>query len=274
MIKQESFSVAMCVYRNDNPQWFQEAVESIINQTVRPGEIVLVVDGPIPMELDKIVMEYEKNKIFKVIRLAENVGHGKARRVGVENCKYALVALMDADDISVGNRFEKQLLLFEKYPEVSCVGGNIEEFIEDINLPVGKRIVPESDKDIKAFMKHRCPFNQMTVMFRKEDVEAVGGYLDWYCNEDYYLWLRMYQANMKFANSNDVLVNVRVGKDMYKRRGGWLYFQSEYRLQRYMYTNCIIKSRTFIINVLKRLIVQLLLPNSVRGMVFRKFARD
>lgn len=274
MIKQESFSVAMCVYQNDNPQWFQEAVESIINQTVSPDEIILVVDGTIPMELDKIVVEYEKEKKIRVIRLPENVGHGNARRIGLKNCKYDLVALMDADDISVKNRFEKQLLLFEKYPEISCVGGNIEEFIEDSNLPVGKRIVPESDKDIKEFMKYRCPFNQVTVMFRKEDVENVGGYLDWYCNEDYYLWLRMYQANMKFANLKDVLVNVRVGKDMYKRRGGWLYFRSEYRLQRYMYTNRIIKLNTFIINVLKRLIVQVLLPNSVRGMVFQKFARD
>lgn len=274
MTKQERFSVSMCVYGKDNPEWFRIAVESVINQTIEPDEIVLVVDGPITDELNRLVCNYEEKEIFNVIRLSENVGHGNARRIGLEKCQYSLVALMDADDISVKDRFEKQLKMFQKHPQVSIVGGNIAEFTGSAEHIVGRRIVPQKDVDIKEYMKYRCPFNQVTVMFRKEDVEAAGGYLDWFCNEDYYLWLRMYLANMTFANVHDILVNVRVGEDMYKRRGGWKYFKSEYRLQKFMLSNRIIKLKTFVINVTKRVIVQLLLPNSIRGIVFKKFARS
>lgn len=115
--------------------------------------------------------------------------------------------------------------------------------------------------------------NQMTVMFKKQCVESVGGYLDWYCNEDYYLWLRMYLADMRFANIPDVLVKARVGKEMYQRRGSVKYFKSEAKLQKYMLDNKIISLPTYCLNVLKRLIVQVLLPNRLRGWVFRKLAR-
>ena len=113
----------------------------------------------------------------------------------------------------------------------------------------------------------------MTVMFKKSDVEKVGSYVHWHYNEDYYLWLRMYLAGLKFANSKDVFVNVRVGKEMYGRRGGVKYFKSEAKLQKYMLDNGIIGFGTYTLNVAKRLIVQVLLPNRLRGWVFRKFAR-
>ena len=115
--------------------------------------------------------------------------------------------------------------------------------------------------------------NLVTVMFKKESVERVGGFIDWYCEEDYYLWIRMALANMQFANVDEILVNVRVGKEMYQRRGGWKYFKSEARLQRYMKQNRIIGFGTYFMNITKRLIVQVLLPNKLRGWVFRKFAR-
>ena len=110
-------------------------------------------------------------------------------------------------------------------------------------------------------------------MFKKKAIDTVGGYLDWYCNEDYYLWIRMYLAGMHFANVPENLVNVRVGSEMYRRRGGWRYFKSEAKLQKYMLKNKVIGFGTFLINVSKRFIVQVLLPNRLRGWVFQKFAR-
>lgn len=268
------FSVSMCVYEKDNPDWFKTAVGSILNQTVKPNEIVLVVDGPVTDTLDVVIKEYEKDIIFKVIRLKENQGHGNARRIGLENCSYDLVALMDSDDISVSNRFEKQLECFKNDSELAIVGGNITEFIETPNNIVGKRVVPESDTEIKAFLKKRCPMNQVTVMFKKKVVDSVGGYIDWYCEEDYYLWIRMFLAGLKFKNIQDELVNVRVGKDMYNRRGGREYFRSEVKLQKYMLDKKIIGIGTYLINVVKRFIVQILLPNKLRGLVFKSFARE
>lgn len=267
------FSVSMCVYGGDNSEWFQTAVESILNQSLKPDEVVLVVDGPIPDELNEIVKIYECNPIFNVIRLEKNQGHGNARRMGLDNCKNELVAIMDADDISKSDRFEKQIEEFKKNQSLDIVGGNITEFIDDEKNIVAERVVPADDAEIKAYMKKRCPMNLVSVMFKKTSVERVGGFIDWYCEEDYYLWLRMALAEMRFANVSDILVNVRVGKDMYKRRGGWKYYKSEAKLQKYMLKHKIINFPIYLSNKTKRFIVQVLMPNNLRGWVFKKFAR-
>ncbi len=267
------FSVSMCVYGKDNPEWFQTAVDSILNQTRKPNEVILVVDGPVPQELDNVINHFEQNSIFKVIRLPENKGHGEARRVGLSHCTNELVALMDADDISAADRFEKQLALFESDPELTIVGGNITEFVGAPDNIVEARVVKSDDASIKEDMKKRCPMNQVTVMFKKSRVDSVGGYIDWYCEEDTYLWLRLFLDGAKFANLPDYLVNVRIGKEMYQRRGGTKYFLSEAKLQKYMLDNKVIGFDRFLVNVGERLVVQVLLPNKVRSWVFKKFAR-
>jgi len=267
------FSVLMCVYENDNPENFKEALQSVINQTRQPDEIVLVVDGPIPESINKVIQNYESNRSFKLIRLSENVGHGNARRIALENCSYELVSLMDADDISVHNRFEKQIMCFAEDEKLSIVGGNIKEFIGSVDNIIGEREVPQDDNEIKKYMKKRCPFNQVTVMFKLSDVLNAGGYLDWYCEEDYYLWIRMYQKGMKFKNITENLVFVRVGEEMYRRRGGWRYFKSEAKLQGYMFNQGIISIFTYINNIMIRFIFQLLIPNKVRSFLYKKFIR-
>ena len=272
-MEQIKFSVSMCVYGKDNPDWFRTAVDSILHQTCPPDEVVLVVDGPVPQELDAIIQGYEAEPSFRVIRLEVNQGHGEARRIGLNACTNELVALMDADDISAPDRFEQQLSAFDANPSLCIVGGHITEFIGEPTNLVGARMVSITDADIKADMKKRCPMNQMTVMFRRDDVQEVGGYLDWYCDEDYYLWVRLFLAGKQFANINSYLVNVRVGKEMYRRRGGLRYFKSEAKFQSYMRKNKVIGFGTYLLNVGKRLIVQVLLPNRLRGWVFQKFAR-
>lgn len=244
------FSVSICVYGKDNPEHFQAAMESIIHQTVPPDEIVLVVDGPIPQEIRRVIDFYIENcKCLNVIFLENNVGHGEARRIGFSNCKYPLIAIMDADDISVPDRFEKQLNKFREKPFLSIIGGNILEFVGSPDHIVGIRQVPQSDSDIKKYMKSRCPFNQVTVMFKKEAVAQAGGYLDWYCNEDYYLWIRMALCGFQFENLNEILVKVRVGKEMYSRRGGSKYFKSEAKLQFFMFRKKMISAARLLYNV-------------------------
>lgn len=272
-MKNLKFSVAMCVYGKDNPEWFKTAVDSIIEQTKKPDEIVLVVDGPVPEELDTIIGEYEKLDFFRVVRFEINQGHGNARRAGLENCSNELVAIMDSDDISTPDRFEMQLDAFEKDCELAIVGGNITEFVGEPDNIIGRRTVFVDDAEIKSDLKGRCPMNLVTVMFKKSKVEEAGGFIDWFCEEDYYLWLRMALADMRFANVSDDLVNVRVGKEMYRRRGGMKYFKSEAKLQGFMLKNKLISFPRYMINVNKRLIVQVLLPNKLRGWVFKKFAR-
>lgn len=269
------FSVAISVYKNDNADYFDKALESItINQTVAPSEIVLVVDGPVGENLNKVIEKYSaQNENFKAVRLPENMGLGNALKTAVENASYEIIARMDSDDIAARTRFEQQIKFFESDKTVDIVGGDISEFIGDEENIVAYRKVPKSNEEIRKYMQTRCPLNHVSVMFKKSAVLNAGGYLDLFWNEDYYLWIRMLLNGAVFANTGTVLVNVRTGADMYSRRGGKRYFKSEKFLQKYMLENGIINKMTYIENTAKRFIVQRMLPNSVRGWVFRTFAR-
>lgn len=269
------FSVAISVYKNDSAVFVNRALESITKrQTVKPDEVVLVVDGPIPSEVNEVIEKYvAEYDCFKVIRLPENKGLGNALRLAVENSSFDLIARMDSDDVSLENRFEQQLKIFESDSTIDVVGGDISEFIGEEDSIVGLRNVPILDEEIKEYMKTRCAMNHVSVMYKKQAVLEAGNYIDWFWNEDYYLWIRMWQKGCRFANTGTTLVNVRVGEDMYRRRGGWKYFKSEAKLQKYMRKNKLIGFGTYFMNVTKRLIVQVLLPNKLRGWVFKKFAR-
>lgn len=97
--------------------------------------------------------------------------------------------------------------------------------------------------------------------------------MDWHYNEDYYLWIRLALLEKKFANLEDILVHVRVGDDMYKRRGGYAYFISEKNIQKLMLDKKMINLYRYFVNVVERLVVQIFMPNSIRKFVFRVLAR-
>jgi len=208
---------------------------------------------------------------FRVIYLEQNEGHGNARRKGLSECRNEIVALMDADDICLPYRFEKQLMFFLQDSNLSIVGGQIAEFIDDVDNVVGIRQVPIDDDEIKTYMKKRCPMNQMTVMFCKKEVERAGGYIDWYCEEDYYLWARMALKGCLFANLPDILVNVRVGDAMSERRGGMKYFKSEVRMQNFLLESRIISLPQYLYNVAIRFGGEVLAPNWLRAKLFSLF---
>ena len=270
------FSVCTSIYKNDRPEFVKVALDSmLVNQSVKPNEIILVQDGPIPTELSQLLSEYEGAypEVMHIIRLKENKGLGNALKLGVENAKYDICARMDSDDICLSNRFEKQLAYLEAHPECDIVGGQMTEFIDTPDNIVGRRVVPFSNEEIYEYMKSRCALNHVTVMFRKEAVLKAGNYQDWFWNEDYYLWVRMMMAGCNFANIPDVAVNVRSGADQYARRGGKKYFDSEIGIKKLMLEKGMITRKEYIINYIERFIIQLMLPNSVRGWVFRTFAR-
>ena len=272
----DKFSVVTSVYRNDKPEFVRVALDSmLVEQTLKPSEIVLVRDGSVPVDLERLLFEYEAkySDVMHIIRLDKNGGLGNALKLGVENATYSLVARMDSDDICLPKRFEKQVAYMAEHQECDIVGGQMTEFIGEPTNVVGKRVVPESNEAIYEYMKSRCALNHVTVMFRKDTILKVGNYQDWFWNEDYYLWVRMMMNKCVFANLSDVIVNVRSGEDQYSRRGGMKYFKSEEGIQRLMLDNKLINRCEYSVNVAKRLIVQLLLPNCLRGWVFRTFAR-
>lgn len=270
------FSVCTSIYKNDKPEFVRVALDSmLVNQSMKPTEIVLVQDGPVPESLSSMLSEYETKypEVMRVIRLEKNGGLGNALKLGVENAKYEIIARMDSDDICMPDRFEKQLAYLESHPDCDIVGGQMTEFIDSPNNIVGRREVPLTNEEIYEFMKSRCALNHVTVMFRKEAVLKAGNYQDWFWNEDYYLWVRMMMADCRFANIPDVAVNVRSGADQYARRGGKKYFDSEIGIKKLMLEKGMINRKEYVVNYVQRFIIQLILPNSVRGWVFRTFAR-
>lgn len=274
-LKNTNFSVLMSVYGNDKPEFVKTAIESVtLRQTLRPSEVVLVVDGPVPPDLETVIKDFAKSdSIIRPIWLSQNKGLGNALREGMQVACNNIVVRMDSDDISSPDRFEKQIKYMEKHPDVDVLSGQISEFIDSEENIVGKRFIPETHEKIGHMIKKRCPINHVAVCFLRDSVLRVGNYQDWFWNEDYYLWVRMYMAGCKFANLPDILVNVRVGKDMYARRGSWKYFKSEEGIQRIMLKNRMISFPLYCSNVAVRFVIQVVMPNSLRGIVFQKLFR-
>lgn len=219
----EAYSVLMTVWKNENPVFFEAAIESMIRQTVRTNDFVIVCDGPLTEQLDAVIEKYSCTypDLFQIICLPVNVGIGKANSFGLEYCKNDLVAKMDGDDIAVPDRCEKQLEMFRNNDQLMVAGGYIEEFDQDPNEPFAIRSVPTEYEEIRKFARRRQPFNNMTVMYRRSAVRAVGGYRDFRRNEDYDLYLRMLNAGYYAKNISDILVKARVNKGAYSRRASW-----------------------------------------------------
>ena len=217
-----NFSALISVYKKEKPEYFRACLESVFANTVPPTETVIVKDGPLTEELDAVLDDFtEKYDSIKVVPLAQNVGLGNALNEGLAHCSYDLVARMDTDDLCLPDRFESQLALFEAHPEAGVIGGWITEFIDEPTNIVSTRRVPVDFEALKKYSRKRNPVNHVTVMFRKQDVLEVGSYqkVKDVGYEDYDLWIRLIQGGKIILNVDKVLVNVRVGADMYKRRG-------------------------------------------------------
>lgn len=225
-MKEEKYSVLMSVYYKEKPEYLLESMESILNQTVPTNDFVLVCDGPLNQELDKVIQEMQGKfrEVLHIVRLKENSGLGNALNEGLKYCKNELVARMDSDDISFRERCELELKCFEKQPDLDIVGGTILEFENSIDVITGKRLVPETQKAICKFSRKRNPFNHPSVMFKKSEVERVGGYSEAYpLFEDYYLWIRMLKNGSVGLNIQNPVLYMRTSVDMYLRRGGLVY---------------------------------------------------
>ena len=273
-MKYDAFSVLMSVYAKDRPAWVAQALDSVLNNTAKPAEVVVVIDGPIPKELQNVLSGYaQKFPSVKLFPLAKNGGLGAALAYGITQCANEIVARMDADDISLPDRFEKQLSYFEKHPETDILGGCIQEVNSETLRPVAVRNVPQTDAQIKQFIKTRSPFNHMTIMYKKSAVLGAGNYKPFHLMEDYYLWARMAANGYKMANLCEIVLNARVDAAMYGRRGGWKYFKSNLAISRAMRELGLITLPTHLFNTSVRFGVQLLMPNSVRSFFYRKVLR-
>lgn len=264
----------MSVYYKEKPEYLQLALESIINQTVKPNEIVLVEDGKLTNELQAVITDQLQKypAIFKTYTLKQNQGLGKALNFGMQKCSNEFIARMDTDDIAEPNRFELQIKEFEKDEELMLCGGQIAEFADNPNEITGYRNVPLKHNEILSFAKKRNPFNHMTVMLKKQAVQSVGSYMDMPYFEDYWLWVRILKAGYKAKNIDQVLVKVRAGQDMIARRGGLNYAKFIIRFEKALHSIGIINLAEMIGYITLRSMVAII-PESFRVIIYKNKLR-
>ena len=260
----------MSVYKKEKAEYLQLALDSVINQTLKPDEIVLVQDGELTEVLYTVIEKYKQKypAIFKTYALKQNQGLGKALNFGMEKCSYGLIGRMDTDDIANPNRFELQIQEFIKDKDLALCGGQIAEFADNPNEITGFRNVPLTHNEILTFVKKRNPFNHMTVMFQKQAVQSVGSYQHMPYFEDYWLWARMLKAGYKTKNVDNVLVKVRAGQDMIARRGGWEYLRCITRFEQTLYKIGIINLINFLVYSSLRCIVAII-PERLRLCIYK-----
>ncbi|WP_245667619.1 glycosyltransferase [Actinomadura macra] len=265
----EPFTLLMTVYRGDREEYVRDAFHSAVHhQTLRPDQVVLVQDGPIPPELAACLRSLVVDSPVEVtfVPLEHNRGLGPALDAGLHAARHDIVARMDADDVAMPHRFAEQVPLVRAGADL--VGAGLLEFGADTADIVGRRIPPSDPTDIARYSRLHDPFNHPTVVYRRSAVIAVGGYGDLPLMEDYWLFARMIAQGARVVNLAEPLVYYRVGDGAYARRGGRDLLRSELRLQRAMRGEGFISRPQYWRNVVVRGGYRLV-PTVIRRPVYR-----
>ena len=220
-----TISVLMSVYRSEQAACLQRALQSVWDdQTRKPDQIVLVVDGPIPEELELIVdslqltVNASGTATMTVVKLPVNGGLTKALNVGLQHVTSDLVARMDSDDIAAPNRFELQERFLEEHPEIDIVGGSMQEF-DDEHECLNVRHYPQTHEEACKYIVKACPLAHPAVMMRKRMFDEGLKYDERYrMSQDIKLWYDAILAGYKMANLPDVCLYFRQQGDVFRRR--------------------------------------------------------
>lgn len=271
-MKETNYSVLMSVYHKEQPLFLKQSIDSMLSQTVKPGDFVIVCDGPLTEELEQVISGYVQShgELFQIVRLKENVGLGKALNAGLKRCRFELVARMDADDISLPDRIERQLAVFSAR-DVDIVSGSLTEFDEVHPEGGAMRCLPEEQDEILKFARRRNPFNHPCTMYKKTSVIEAGGYKHFEGFEDYYLWVRMLRKGMCGYNIPEVLLKMRVD-GMHERRGGKTYASSIVKFRLYLFKSGFCSLIDFLYVVAGHVAVSIL-PNGIRKLFYDKVLR-
>lgn len=253
------FSVLMSVYHADRPDYVDEALCSIWDdQLVKPHQIVIVRDGKVSADLEETIAKWKRklNDVLTVLELPANGGLAAALNHGMKYCLFDLVARMDADDISLPHRFGRQLEFMDANPHFAASSAWVEEFDGSMKISHGIRKVPYRQNEIASFAKRRNPLSHPVSIFRKAAVEGVGGYPLFQRAQDYALWTVMLQKNYQIGNIPEVLLKMRTGDDLFKRRG-ISYFKHEIKILRFQHAIGYLNAIEFVSNLTVRCLARI-----------------
>ena len=269
------FSVLLPVYAGDQPEFFFRSVSSATReQELSPKQLVVVCDGPVDESISDFLHRASRGQEtdllgpinVRVVRLKHNMGLANALNIGLAHCSHEIVARVDADDISLPQRFAIQIPLIEG--GIGLLGSAIQEFSDDEAEAGLVRSMPTSEEEIRRVISYRSPFAHPSVVYRKSAVEAVGGYEHLQLMEDYLLFARMVSSGIPCANVPEVLVRYRVGSGAYKRRGGAQMLRSEMRLQNFFLSEGIVSKAQYARNLAIRGAYRLI-PTQLRQTLYR-----
>ena len=263
----------MSIYKNEKPAFLIQALDSMINQTVSPSEIIMVKDGPLTSELENVLSNFasEHSGLFKFVSYEKNHGLGYALRQGMLACTNEIVARMDTDDVARSDRMEKQLAAI--CSGLDMVGSDVVEFVESPDKPVALTDLPKGMDAISAYSKRRNPFRHPPMTFRKSKVMEAGNYSsDFLYFEDWDLFNRMLACGCKADNLGEPLVAMRVSEDFYARRGGIRYLKYAKAFKKAQVDRGYFTKRDYFCSYYPHAVV-CLMPNSLRSFVYRVVLR-
>lgn len=267
-------SVLMSVYVKEKPEYLRECFDSLLKQTVKAQEWVVVEDGPLTKELYEVLELYQDKHpgLIKRVPLESNRGLGLALKEGVLQCSNEMIARMDTDDICISERFEKQLEEFKRDETLDICGSHIIEFDGDINNILSKRKVPLTNEEIVHYQRRRSAYNHMTVMFKKTSVLKAGNYEHAPLMEDDMLWTRLILSGAKGKNIDEYLVYARTGVAMIERRGGYAYFKKYKASRKKVYRLGLASYTDYLYTLLIQFVVALC-PSNIRRWIFTRLLR-
>jgi glycosyltransferase involved in cell wall biosynthesis len=237
----KDLAVIMSVYINDRLEFVKESVGSILRQTYSEFDYFISFDGPVEQEVDRFLSSLKDERI-RLFRMQENGGLAKALNFLLEKILidpgYIFIARMDADDVSMPARFEKQRSFLIKNSDISVVGSWYED-IDEKGKTISYHRLPTDHEQLRKRYFVRAPFAHSSVMYRKSLIEVAGFYpTDTILMEDNVLWGRALIGGMRFANIPEYLLRFRRDKLYYKRRSGihygWNYIKTKFRINRLM----------------------------------------
>lgn len=196
-------SVVMPVYNGE--KYLNEAIDSIICQTFRDFELIIIDDGSTD-NTSNIIKSYNDKRIV-FIKNNENLGIVKTLNKGIQIAKGQYIARMDADDICYPYRLEKQYIIMEENPEIGLCGSSVEVFNESTS---NIHECPTDNEEIKVLQIFNTAFAHPSVIIRKDILVKYDLKYDEFYEgmEDYELWLRMSKVT-QLANTKEVLLKYR-----------------------------------------------------------------
>lgn len=231
----DKMAVILPVYKNDKVDYLSKAIESILYQSFRNTHLYIGVDGPVGDDLHKSLDLLERQHTVSIVWFQENRGLACVLNDLLDLCfkeGYEFIARMDADDISLIDRFEKQMGYLEKHPEIDVVGGAIKEIDEEGKNRNKTIIYPEGPEECRDFFSKRNPHAHPAVLFRKSFFDKLKGKKyrpEYRQNQDTMLWYDGMMAGTKHANIPDVVLNFRMTNAMFKkRRNGWAFAKKQF----------------------------------------------